>query len=30
MPQKPELIEQRRWELEQWLWRLTEVRTHMA
>ncbi|GAB4813643.1 hypothetical protein N2152v2_000689 [Parachlorella kessleri] len=22
---KPELIEQRRWELEQWLWRLTEV-----
>lgn len=22
---KPELIERRRWELEQWLWRLTEV-----
>ncbi len=22
---KPELIEKRRWELEQWLWRLTEV-----
>lgn len=21
---RPELIEQRRWELEQWLWRLTE------
>lgn len=21
----PELIERRRWELEQWLWRLTEV-----
>lgn len=23
--QRPDLIEQRRWELEQWLWRLTEV-----
>lgn len=23
-PRRPELIEQRRWELEQWLWRLTE------
>ena len=23
-PCRPELIEQRRWELEQWLWRLTE------